>query len=295
MNKITHFVYCPFTDVGITQVYRNDKWLKYRIGIFKQYTLNSLVQQTVKNFVLWLSFRPEEYNNPQIIELESYLKTIRLNCIMTFDGLMYWDDKFSKDPISRLKNVARVGRKCWRTKDFSNFFNDAKQVFKDKNGTLEKRLESSLGVLKQYFYDTDYVYVTRIDSDDMFKNTVIEILQASMSPTECLIFNKGFIYNKDTKELAEWNPKTNPPFHTIVFTKDVFFDAKKYLEYYGEWKSHEDTPKVFTYTRLPDYHYCVLAHSTTNQISTNFSHPFKKDIKINEEEKKTILKSFGIE
>ena len=292
MNKITHFIYIPLTDVGITQIHRNDEWLRYRIDIFKKYTLNSLVNQTVKNFVVWISARPEEYNNPNIIELEAHIKSIGLTAIMTFDGLMYWDDKFSRDPISRLKNVARIGRKCWREKDFSNFISGTKQMFKDKNGTLEKRLTSSLGILKQHFSDTDFVYVTRIDSDDMFKNTVVETLQSIPPKTESFIFRNGFVYNKETKELAEWNPPTNPPFHTIIFTKEVFFNAKKYLEYYGNWKSHEDTPKIFTYARLPDYNYCVLVHNRANQISTLWDHPFRG--KIIEENKQYILKLFGI-
>ena len=39
MNKITHFLYIPLADVGITQIHRNDEWLRYRIDIFKKYTL----------------------------------------------------------------------------------------------------------------------------------------------------------------------------------------------------------------------------------------------------------------
>lgn len=285
----------PLTDVGITQIHRNDEWLKYRIGIFKKYTLNSLVNQKVKNFVVWISARPEEYNNPHIVELEKHIRSLGLTSIMTFDGLMYWDDKFSKGLFSRLKNIARIGRKCWRTKDFSNFINGSKQIFKDKNGTLLKRLDSSLQVLKQHFGDTDYVYVTRIDSDDMFKNTVIEIIQTfPPEKAESLVFDKGFVYNEETKELAEWGPENNPPFHTIIFKKEVFFDATKHLEYFGNWKSHEDTPKVFTYNRLPDYHYCVLVHNKANQISTIWNHQFRKDIKLTDEERKTILTSFGI-
>ena len=293
MNKITHFIYIPLTDVGITQVYRNNEWLKYRIDIFKQYTLKSLVQQTAKNFIIWISARPEEYNNPDIIELEKHIKSSGLNCIMTFDGLMYWDDKFSKDFYSRIKNIARIGRKCWRTKNFSNFIGGAKQIFRDKNGLLEKRLTSALGNLKNYFSDTEYVYVTRIDSDDMFKNTAVEIIQSIPLMTECLIFNKGLVYNKETKELYEWVPRNNPPFHTIIFKQDVFYDAKKYLEYFNGWKSHEDTPKIFTYQRLPDYHYCVLVHNKANQISTVWNHPFRgKEIT---EEKEKLLALFGIE
>ena len=290
-----HFVYCPLTGVGITEIYRNEEWLKYRIEIFKKYTLNSLAQQTAKNFTLWISARPEEYKSQDVMELGEYIKKIGLSAIITFDGLMYYDDKFSKDLLSRAKNVARVMRKCWRTKDFRSFTQGIKQVLKDKNGTLKLRLASSLDNLKQHFYDADYVYVTRIDSDDMFRNTVIETIQSIPIQSESLVFRKGFVYNKQTGELAEWNPKTNPPFHTLIFKRDTFFDAKKHLELYGDWKSHEDTPKIFTYIRLPDYNYCVLVHSAVNQISTIWNHPFRKEIKLSEEEKKTILNSFGIE
>jgi len=288
-----HLIYTPFTGVGLHGGFRGNKWLEHRINIFKNYTLKSLLNQSNRNFIHWLSFRPEEFNNLFVKDLAQYLKEKQYNFIFTFDGLMYWDDKFSKDPISRIKNIARVGRKCWRTKDFSSFISGIKQTLKDKNGTLEKRLESSLGNLRQHFYDADYIYVTRIDSDDMFKNTVIEMVQSIPPKSEALIFRNGLVYNKDTKDLAEWNPKTNPPFHTIIFPRDTFFDSKKYLQFYGNWKSHEDTPKVFTYSRLPDWNYCVLVHSVGNQISTCWTHSFKGKL-IQKEEAKEILKSFGI-
>ena len=65
-KKFIHFVYCPFTGVGI-KGYSGDEWFKYRIKLFRDYTLKSLQNQTDKDFVIWLSFRPEERGNIYLV------------------------------------------------------------------------------------------------------------------------------------------------------------------------------------------------------------------------------------
>jgi hypothetical protein len=299
MNRIKnvqfiHLVMIPFTGVGLYGGYRGEEWLRERIDIFKRYTLKSLLNQTSRKFIPWISFRPQEYSNPQIILLQQYLKENNIDFIMTFNGLMYWDDKYNKDVTSKIKNCARVVRGCWRNKTWFDLIPSLYEVlFKDKNKNLKERLDKSLGIINNEITGVDYIYVTRLDSDDMlYKTAIQEIQDQPIANQKGYVFNKGFIYNDSTRELAEYIPSANPPFHTILFPADIFFNSKKHLEYYKDFKSHEDIPRVFEpVVLMPDHRYCVLTHNPANHISTIWNHPFKGKLIENKEE---ILKGFGL-
>lgn len=271
--NFTHLIYIPFRGVGIKN--GDDDWFKERIEIFKQYTLKSLLNQTNKEFHVIFSFRPEDKDSPIVEELSVYLKN-KIRCNFVFSGLMYWDDK----------NL-------------------------EANKTLEKRLEETLAYLwtrtKHMEPQPNYILMTRLDSDDMLHKDAVEEIQIEFKRNcppsfpvwddprmdnempKALVFLRGLVYNTDTKELAEWRPRTNPPFHTIIFPKDVFFDAKKHVEYYGDWQSHEDTILVWPFAKLSDYKYCVTVRNPKNHISTTWQHAFR-----GKRMDKELLKDFGI-
>ncbi len=276
MIKFAHIVVVPMTGVGINKGFKGDKWFKDRIEIFKKYTLKSLINQSNRAFLLWLTFRPEEENNPLIKELEDYLKENKVATIMTFHGLMWWDDKFSKDFKGIVWNGGRILRQCWREKNFWSLIpNVFEAIFSRKNKTLIYRLEKALYELSQIreFQDANYIFVTRIDSDDMFHKEEIAEIQRIQPFEGALIHKNGYVYNANTNKLAEWKPQTNPPFFTIIFLGSKFFNPIEHLRFYNGYKSHEDVPKCFKTKELEDGRYCVLIHS--NHISTIWEHPFK--------------------
>ena len=87
--KAQHIVMIPFTGVGLYGGYRGDDWFRERVEIFKKYTLKSLQQQTDKKFLLWLTFRREEYFNSITHELADFLeKDKSIYFVMSFKGLM---------------------------------------------------------------------------------------------------------------------------------------------------------------------------------------------------------------
>lgn len=273
MIKFAHIIYCPITGVGIWGC-KSEEWLKYRLEVFKKYTLQSLLNQSNRAFLLWLSFRPEEKNHLLIDELGSYLKLVKMPTIMTFHGLMYNDDKFTKGFINRIMNMGRIIRQAWWEQDWKQLLL-CFSLFKDKNASLLKRLEKALYELNKIneFKDANYIYVTRIDSDDMFHREAIAEIQTVQPFDGALIYKKGYVYNSETKELAEWVPKNNPPFHTIIFLGSRFFNPLEHLRYYKDFKSHEDIPRCFKTKELSDFKYCVLIHK--QHISTHWNHEFR--------------------
>jgi hypothetical protein len=287
-------IYIPFTGVGIPG-YGGDMWLHERILLFLDYTLQSLKHQTIKDFYLWLSFRPEEKGSVYIEALDHALKTSGVKFVMTFDGLMYHDDKFGGSFTHRLKNVARVIRRAWKAHDWS-ILKVAHQVFfNTKNKTLKQRLSRSLKKIRKILPSTKKVYLSRIDSDDMFSQDYLsQVRNLGKKIGTALVVKNGYIYNQSTKELAIWKPQTNPPFHTIIFRNFDFFRRNAHYDIIKDYKSHEDVTKIFTHRFLKDGSYCVLTHSPKLHISTTWNHPFRGDIITNKLEKSKILKKFNI-
>ena len=257
----------------------------------------------------------EEADNPLVKELEDYLKEKGFTAFMSFDGLMYVDDKFVGGAKEKLMNLARVVRMAYlqdnpysvqtlfqflkmlltRKPPLRFGWNKAlKELFRDKNKTLRNRLNNTLGDIKETLKDKDYnwVYVSRIDSDDMFSKDFVAEVQSYRPFPGALTCRNGYVYNSLTDQLAYWKPKTNPPFHTIIFPKEEFLDADRYLQYFKSFRSHEDVPKCFHCQNLKDNGYCVLIHQ--NHISSLYNHPFKGEEIVDKEEKKSILDKFGL-
>jgi hypothetical protein len=234
---MTHFLYVPFTGLGLRGGYRGDTWLKNRIRIFKEYTLKSILNQTNQNFVLWISWRPEDYNNPIVEDLFRHLSGIEsLDFVFTYRGPCFWDDKYENDKLMhRLANTL-------------------------------PRLEPLV--------QGDHVLMTIYPSDDMYMSDMVETMQNWPSDNvDVMGYLDGYIMQYSTKKIAEYNPETKPPFFTIRFPRDVFLDPVKHYEFTGPYKSHEFVGDTMRYLAVPGRGFVVGTHG--ENISTVFNHPYK--------------------
>lgn len=238
----------PFSGLGLFNGYRGDDWFKRRIELFHKYTLKSLLNQTEQDFIIWLQFRPEEKNNPLI-------KTFNIphKHIMTFYGVCIWDDK--KD--------------------------------NEEQGLLN-RLKATLLELKDIIGKQN-VKLVNLGSDDMYSKEVMESIKAQpFKERTALTHRLGWIYSDTEDRLANWNPTTHPPFHTIMFSNKSFLDPVEHYKF--KYQSHEYIPELFNEVRMPDRRYCVVVHD--QNISTIFQHPFKGKEFYDEGTKLLILNNF---
>ncbi len=264
-------VYTPFTGLGLYGGFRGNRWLKNRIQIFKQFVIPSLLNQTDRDFVHWISWRPEERSNRYVKELGVYLGTIpNYRFVFTFDGIAFWDDKFEDD-------VAR-----------ERLFNS---------------LYKSLPNLLDHVPDCDEVYWLLQPSDDCYHTLTVESVKKAFMEQgiQAVCYQNGYLCNYNTLELLEYNPKTSPPFHAIKFPRATFFDPGKHLTYIslkedaGEYKkgtpcpSHEYLPKCLNTGYFQGRGFLVGTHG--ENISTHFNHPYG-GAKITEPDQ--ILDKFGI-
>ena len=266
-------MYCPFTGLGMYGGFRGDRWLKNRIEIFKQFVLPSLLAQTNKNFILWISWRREEKNNPLVWEFSAYLNDTFQECfevVHTFAGVCFYDDKYPDE---------------------------------EARDRLVTAIHSSMGELLNHLGECNHVLMTIQPSDDLYHKTAIEGIQKLFEndpSLQAVGFQKGYICNYNTKEVCEYNPSTNPPFYTIKFPKEVFMDAFQHLQYTalkkdsGKYKkgtplpSHEYVGDCLKYAQIGDLRGFLVGTHGAN-ISTTFNIPYK-----GAPVDKEVLKDFGI-
>lgn len=239
--SFVHLLMTPFTGLGLHNGYRGDKWLAYRIKIFKKYTLRSLLNQTNRNFVHWVTFRPEERTNPLVMELEEYMKTLdNYPFFFTYGGICFWDDKYPQDKL-----YERLERTLPAVRD-SGFLGHHARLGK-----------------------VAYVYQTIIASDDMYMDTAIEAIQRTYpSPKKAVGWKSGYMLDALTHRVAEYNPKTLPPFTTIIFPTETFLSPAQHYKYIGPYKSHEYVKDYLDVEVLKGRGFCVNVHG--ENISTTW-------------------------
>lgn len=249
-------MYCPFTGLGLFGGFRGNRWLKNRIAVFKQFVVPSLLAQTSQNFVLWVSWRPEDKYNPHVLELAKYLSETGLKFVFTCSGVAFWDDKYS-DEIAYNRLI------------------DA--------------LQGSIGELTDVIGEADTVLMTIQPSDDCYHREFVEEIQKAFAAEnfQAMGFTMGYMMNYLDKTLCEYNPTTIPPFFTIKFAADIFKDPLKHAEYTGPYKSHEYVGDKLKFAAIHERGFIVGTHGYN--ISTFFDNPFK-GIMVDQE----ILKDFGL-
>lgn len=261
-------MYCPFTGLGLYNGFRGNRWLRNRIKIFKQFVIPSLQAQTCQDFILWMSWRREERNNPIVKEFVEYLKSTSIKNFHTFNGLCFYDDKHPDE--------------------------EAKE-------RLVNSIHTSMGEVLNNIGECDYILMTIQPSDDLYHKNAVAEIQRILSTTklQAIGFTKGFMCNYLTKETAEYNPTTNPPFYTIKFPREVFENPQLHCQYtslkmdVGKYKigtpcpSHEYVGNCLKYGKMEVRGFLVGCHGYN--VSTVFNHPFKGKT-VNQE----VLKDFGI-
>lgn len=238
---------------------RGNRWLRNRVKIFEQFVVPSLLNQTDKDFVLWVAWRQEERTNPIVTGLLRRLQR-KFDVVFTYTGIPFWDDKYPDD-------IAR--ERLFRT------------------------LKDGLPQLFDAVEGAEEVYWLLQPSDDCYhQETVASVKKAFADPEMQVVgYTKGYLANYHTKDVLEYNPKTNPPFFAIKYPREIFFDPGKHMNYTGPFKSHEYIGEKLKMAFFEGRGFLVGTHG--ENISTHFNHPYG-GLPIEGEDLARLLSEFGI-
>lgn len=247
------------TGLGRYDGFRGNRWIENRIKIFKQFIVPSLINQTKKEFIVWMSWRPEEEKNEIVVRFVKELNRLRgMTFVHTFNGLCFYDDKY-EHLIARTR--------------------------------LMLSLRDSLTQLESYVKDAEWVMMTIQPSDDMYLSFAVKDIQNTYLEPKAIGYTKGYMLNMNNLEMAEYNPTTIPPFFTIIFKKDDFIDHVKHFKFTGAYESHEYIRDKMKFEELKERGFVVGTHG--ENTSTTWNVPFKGRV-LKNGEKNAIMIQTGI-
>ena len=250
---VKHIFQIPFTGKTPSGDTMTQEWFDKRADIFEKYTVKSLRKQTNQDFYVWLTFRPEDAENPTTSRIIKSLEGLR--AIATFNGTMFTED-----------------RATWHNDD------------------LKERLGKTLPDIGVFIKSADYIYETNLDSDDMLHKDFSKNILSTMPRERGAFFCKnGYAYNTSDR-LAEWNNPVSNQNYTIMFLAEHYFNAEKRLQYLNGFKSHEEVPQKFDAKEMLDGSYCTIIHG--DNISTIWEHHFRGREIYSEDEKFSILNDY---
>lgn len=115
--------------------------------------------------------------------------------------------------------------------------------------------------------ETDYVSITRIDSDDLFHKLAMSDVRDNQLLTnkrECLIFRNCLRWDMVNKYLGTYF-RSSPPYYTHIFPKQIYKYWPMFLaEHYQQ--HGRAGGKLSQTVELPEYKVCVVKHADNHQI-----------------------------
>ena len=134
-----------------------------------------------------------------------------------------------------------------------------------------------------------YFYEVRLDSDDMYHKTFIDLLH-NYNPkdrTEVLINKKGYIYDSISKKMATFG-YTSPPYYTFIYKVEDYLEGFRY-----KLKEGHGSAIFLKHEILEDYNFMCIIHKYNDSSSFEYLKRFIGESI--EDDKENILKEFGIE
>ncbi|MEJ9307287.1 glycosyltransferase [Priestia megaterium] len=110
--------------------------------------------------------------------------------------------------------------------------------------------------LKEGCQSNDYIYIARLDSDDLYHKTYVQQLHdyKPKKDTEVLINQNGYLYDSMTSRIGEYY-HFSPQFYVFIYKSDEYLEGKRYRP-----DGHGNVIKKFKYELLKNRNYVNVIH-----------------------------------
>lgn len=212
-KSFKHIVFTRFDVHSASQL--DPDWLEYRLEIFKKYTVESLLNQDVKNFALWVRYAPDFFEEAK--EFNKYLKTLPFPVFFT-------TFKHGVD---------------YQTEELYDYVKDVDVVIETRIDSDDMYHKTALSeIQEQNFDETDIfifqdAYVYREDTKQLYH------YKGSCAPFyTCVYPREVFIDQKKKKELYPWIPDVSKSTRKKLLSDDkylVIAHQKNSTNYSEKW------------------------------------------------------------
>ena len=142
-----------------------------------------------------------------------------------------------------------------------------------------------MGRSKYEKIETDYVSITRIDSDDLYHRRAIGEISRNVILTdkrECLIYRKCLMWNIYNRYIGI-HYRVSPPFYTHIFPKKIYKDWDRFVE--EHFNVHGQAGGRLPRTKeLRPHRACVVKHSENFSLTRRELNPHV----LNDEERRVL-------
>lgn len=143
-------------------------------------------------------------------------------------------------------------------------------------------------VIKNLISDYEYLYMVRLDSDDMYHPSFVQqLIDFNDNSVQCIINQEGYVYDINSDKLGLWY-SPSPPFYTLVYNAEEYLNGYRHKIEGGHLGAINLEHKV-----LQKGNFMVIIHG--GNTSTTFSnHKCTKSVINDKSLKKQILNEFNI-
>ncbi|CEO25318.1 hypothetical protein NE452_06495 [Paeniclostridium sordellii] len=143
-------------------------------------------------------------------------------------------------------------------------------------------------VIKNLISDYEYLYMVRLDSDDMYHPSFVQqLIDFDDNSVQCIINQEGYVYDINEDKLGLWYA-LSPPFYTHIYKVDEYLKGYRHKLEGGHLGAINLNHKI-----LQKGNFMVIIHG--GNTSTTFSnHNCTKSVIDDKSLKKQILNEFNI-
>lgn len=159
-------------------------------------------------------------------------------------------------------------------------------VYPDELKDIEEKFE-------KYMPPSKYIHATRIDSDDLFHQEVVdEVQQYEFADRRALVFQKGYCFDAVNNRLQHYKVMS-PPNSTITYPREIYYDQEK-LRKYLRVEGHDQVFSSMNSIILSENKYLILIHGKNNRsVYVKDAYQLER-YSIPEDQHESILQGFNI-
>jgi len=195
--------------------------------------------------------------------VDIYFDYDRPNLILTPEWIRHRFELFHKYTLRSLINQRRNFENYWKSIDDFRIWIYCGQRNKELTQSLSWRPDVKVlydfGKDALSKIDTEFVALTRMDSDDLMHYKAMEEIMSQPVQESFLVFRKNLLWDRNNQFIG-YHERSFPPFTTRIYPKSVYKDWEVFQARHHQKHGVESSRSFQIITELSQHKICVVKH-----------------------------------